>query len=342
MEKPIIAVDAMGGDRGLKVTIPAVCQFVRQTHAIECILVGDEKKIKRRLDKLRLKACDRIHIQHASEVVAMDESPALALRSKKDSSMRVALNLVKEQKAHACVSSGNTGALMATAKFVLKTLPGVSRPAIMARLPTMLDQDVRVLDLGANVDATAEQLSQYAIMGSLVTQMVDDIDAPSIGLLNVGEEDIKGNEQVKATAELLKNLDLINYTGFVEGNDIFTGKIDVVVCDGFVGNVALKAGEGIMRLVQHYAKEEFMRNVLTRAAGVIVYPVLKRLARRIDPRERNGASLLGLNGVVIKSHGSADAYSFVNALREAHMQTIKSLPTRIGDEVSRIIQRSEE
>ncbi len=341
MDRPVIAVDAMGGDQGLSVTVPAVCSFIRDNPSVECILVGDERKIKRRLNKLNIKSLDRIHVHHASEVVGMDESPSLALRSKKDSSIRVALNLVKEGHAQACVSSGNTGALMATAKFVLKTLPGVSRPAIMARLPTMQDRDVRVLDLGANVDATAEQLLQYAIMGSLVTTMIDGVDAPSVGLLNVGEEEIKGNEQVKATAELLKQVDSMNYIGYIEGNDIFTGKVDVVVCDGFVGNIALKAGEGITKLVRQYAKEEFTRNVLTRLAGALVYPIMKRLARRLDPRERNGASLLGLNGVVIKSHGNADDYAFINALQEANMQMVKSIPTRIGDEVSRIIERSE-
>lgn len=338
MDKQVIAVDAMGGDHGLVVTVPATCHFIEKNSDLECILVGDENKIKRRLDKQHCKQLDRIHIHHASEVVGMDESPSNALRTKKDSSMRVALNLVKSGQAQACVSSGNTGALMAMAKFVLKTLSGVSRPAIMARLPTMTNKDVRVLDLGANVDATAEQLLQYAVMGSLVTKMVDGVEAPRVGLLNVGEEDIKGNEQVKATAELLKKISSINYTGYIEANAMFRGKVDVVVCDGFVGNVALKAGEGIAKLVQFYAKQEFTRNIFTRVAAVFAYPVLKHLARRIDPRERNGASLLGLNGVVIKSHGSADEYAFTNALREAHMQMIKSLPTRIGDEVRHILE----
>ncbi|MDF1796346.1 MAG: phosphate acyltransferase PlsX [Coxiellaceae bacterium] len=342
METKVVAIDAMGGDHGLATTVPATCQILEKCPDLECILVGDEHRIKRRLAKRKFKHMDRVRVQAASEVVDMDESPALALRSKKDSSMRVAVDLVKSGQAQACVSAGNTGALMATAKFVLKTLPGVSRPAIMARLPTVADHDVRVLDLGANIDATAEQLVQYAIMGSLVTRAVDGVEAPTVGLLNVGEEDIKGNDQVKATAELLRNVPHINYVGYVEGNDIFSGKVEVVVCDGFVGNIALKAGEGIAKMIAHYAKEEFSRNLFTRAAAALVYPILKRLAHRIDPRERNGASLLGLNGVVIKSHGSADVYSFVNALQEARLQVVKQLPTLIGDEVSQILQGSQQ
>ncbi len=328
----------MGGDHGLATTVPATCQVLEQCPDLECILVGDERRIKRRLTKRKFKHMDRIHVQAASEVVDMDESPALALRNKKDSSIRVALNLVKEGQAQACVSAGNTGALMATAKFVLKTLPGVSRPAIMARLPTIADHDVRVLDLGANIEATADQLVQYAIMGSLVTTAIDGVEAPTIGLLNVGEEDIKGNELVKSTAEILRNTPQLNYVGYIEGNDIFGGKVEVVVCDGFVGNIALKAGEGIAKMIAHYAKEEFSRNIFTKLTAALAYPVLKRLGHRIDPRERNGASLLGLNGVVIKSHGSADVYSFVNAMHEARKQVVKQLPTLIGDEVSQILE----
>lgn len=341
--KPIIAIDAMGGDHGLSVTIPAVLKSLQVYQDLHVILVGDETKIHRQLKHQKHVNCvaSRITVHHASQVVGMDEPVSSALRNKKDSSMRVAIDLVKEGQASACVSSGNTGALMATAKFVLKTLPGVSRPAIMALLPTMGERDVRVLDLGANVDATSEQLAQFALMGSIAAHCVEGIERPKVGLLNVGEEQIKGNEQVKLAQELIQSIDQINYIGYVEGNDIFKGHVDVVVCDGFVGNIALKTGEGITKMITRYAKEEFKRNWYTKFVAALCYPVFKSLMYRIDPRERNGASLLGLSGIVVKSHGGADAHAFFNAINSAVLGIEKQLPESIGDRVNDILSKGD-
>ncbi len=256
----------------------------------------------------------------------MDESPAQALRAKKDSSMRVAINLVKQGEADACVSAGNTGALMATARFVLKTLPGIDRPAICTTLPTVHGH-TRMLDLGANVDSKAEHLLQFAVMGSVLAT-VNGIDQPRVGLLNIGEEDIKGNEQVKEAVRLLAASDL-HYIGFVEGDGIFLDEVDVVVCDGFVGNVALKSSEGVAKLIRHYMTQEFKRNPLTRLAGLVALPVLRALGRKIDPRRYNGASLLGLQGIVVKSHGGADALAFANAIQVAMLEAERKVPQQI-------------
>jgi glycerol-3-phosphate acyltransferase PlsX len=245
----------------------------------------------------------------------MDESPAVALRSKKDSSMRVAVNLVKDGTAHACVSAGNTGALIAISRFVLKTLPDIERPAICSVLPTRKGHTY-MLDLGANVDCTAEHLLQFGVMGATLVSSVENKEQPSIGLLNIGAEDIKGNEVVKQAAELLRASGL-NFYGNVEGDDIYKGTTDVVVCDGFVGNVALKTSEGLARMLGAYLREEFNRNVVTKLAGVVALPVINAFKRRIDPRLYNGASLLGLRGIVVKSHGAADRLSFRVAIGRA-------------------------
>ena len=258
----------------------------------------------------------------------MDEPPAQALRYKKDSSMRVAVDLVKSGGAHACVSAGNTGALMAISRFVLKTLPGIDRPAIATVLPNMRRTNTYVLDLGANVDCTAEHLLQFGIMGAMLVAAVEHKERPSVGLLNIGVEDIKGNEAVKQAALLLRESGL-NFAGNVEGNDIYKGTVDVVVCDGFVGNVALKSSEGVAQMMATTMREEFSRNVLTRMAGLVAMPVLRAFRDRLDHRRYNGASLLGLRGIVIKSHGSADVFAFGQALGRAVEEVRNDVPQRI-------------
>ncbi len=323
-----IALDAMGGDHGADTVIPAAINTLKHRHAVRLVLVGDQAQLKARLSQAGFKANDdRLSIQHASEVVGMDESPSRALRFKKDSSMRVAINLVKNGTAQACVSAGNTGALMATARYVLKTLPGIDRPAISSAIPS-IEGFTEVLDLGANVDCSAEHLFQFAVMGSVLASAVHGLDKPRVGLLNIGEEEIKGNDQVKEAAYLLAGSSL-NYIGFVEGNDIFKGGVDVVVCDGFVGNVALKTSEGVAKMVSHFMREAFSRNLLTKLAGVFAMPVLKAFRSRIDPRRYNGASLLGLRGIVIKSHGGADAFAFESAINVAVLEVEKAVPDRI-------------
>jgi len=335
----IIALDAMGGDHGLRAVVPAALKKKKKHPDIQLILVGKEKLVHRFLQKHKVKHSDRLSIQHASEEVGMDESPLQALRAKKDSSMRVAINLVKEGKAHACVSAGNTGALMATARFVLKMLPGIDRPAIICSFPTREEGKITyVLDLGANVDSKPENLNEFAVMGSILAQAVQKIKNPKVGLLNVGEEDIKGNEQVKHAAELLEKNSAINYMGYVEGNDMFSGKIDVLVCDGFVGNAALKAVEGVAKLIGFYAKKEFKRNIITKVMALLVYPILRRVVKRIDPKRHNGAVLLGLNGVVVKSHGGADKIAFRYAIEEAIKEAKQNIPEKISQRVATALE----
>jgi len=270
-------------------------------------------------------------------VVEMAEPPALALKKKKDSSMRVSINLVKEGVADACISSGNTGALMATARFVLKMLPGVDRPAITATWPSKRGH-THILDLGANVESSAEQLYQFAVMGSELAAAVDDNKSPTVGLLNIGHEAIKGNGLVKEADALLKQSDL-NYVGFVEGDDSFLGDVDVVVCDGFVGNVALKSSEGLAKLISGFIKEEFTRNILTKLIGLMALPILSRMRRRLDPRRYNGASLLGLKGIVIKSHGGADNVAFGNAIKIARIEAIKNVPGHISEHIEQTLKQ---
>jgi glycerol-3-phosphate acyltransferase PlsX len=323
-----VAIDAMGGDHGLAVTLAGALSFLERRPDARVIAVGQEAPLRAALAKQRSAAADRISIHPASEIVEMHEPPALALRNKKDSSMRVAINLVKDGTADACVSAGNTGALMATSRFVLKMLPGVDRPAIAAQLPTQKGVTT-VLDLGANVSCTPEQLVQFAVMGVALVSAVTGIERPTVGLLNIGEEDIKGNDTVKETAELLKASGL-NFHGNVEGDDIFKGTTDVVVCDGFVGNVALKTTEGLAQMLYQFLRAEFTRNVLTKTAAVFAYPVLQAFKRRIDPRRHNGATLIGLKGIVVKSHGGADRLAFECALDKAYTEVKNAVLDKIA------------
>ena len=318
-----VAVDCMGGDHGPHVTVPAALEFQARQSDVELILVGLPEAIQKELKGARAR------VQAASELVAMDEPPAQALRYKKDSSMRVAVNLVKSGEAHACISAGNTGALMAISRFVLKTLPGIDRPAIATVLPNMKRTNTYVLDLGANVDCTAEHLLQFGIMGAMLVAAVEHKERPSVGLLNIGHEDIKGNEAVKQAAALLRDSGL-NFAGNVEGDDIYKGSVDVVVCDGFVGNVALKASEGVAQMMSATMREEFSRGFLTKMAALVAMPVLRAFRERLDPRRYNGASLLGLRGIVIKSHGSADVFAFGQALERAVEEVRNSVPQRIA------------
>lgn len=336
MTHTVIAIDAMGGDHGPVVTVPAALKALKQHAALKLILVGDEMLLKEELSRHGASASERLVIRHASQVVAMDEAPSSALRGKKDSSMRVAINLVKQGEAQACISAGNTGALMATARFVLKTLEGIDRPALITALPTMGGHS-HMLDLGANVDSSAEVLYQFAVMGSVLTSAVDNNPSPTVGLLNVGEEEIKGNEQVKQAHKMLSNNGL-NYIGYVEGDDIYKGTVDVVVADGFVGNVALKTSEGVGKMISHYMKQEFKRNIFTKLAGLVALPVLNAFRRRIDPRAYNGASLVGLRGIVIKSHGSADAFSFSTAIGEAVLEVEKNVPEKIKEQLGTLLE----
>ncbi len=333
-----VALDAMGGDYGPDVVIPAALSVIRKHQNLKLALVGDQEVLGATLRQHGGKVGPQISIHHASQKVEMDESPSLALRNKKDSSMRVAINMVKEGTAQACVSAGNTGALMATARFVLKTLPGIDRPAILKTLPTMKDGHTHVLDLGANVDSSAEHLFQFAIMGSGLSSAVDSMDRPTVALLNIGEEEIKGNEQVKEAALLLAGSPL-NYIGYIEGDDIYKGAADVVVCDGFVGNVALKTTEGVASMMVYFLKQEFTRNIFTKLAAWVAMPVLKAFRKRVDPRRYNGASLVGLNGIVIKSHGGADALAFEYSIEEAILEVEKNVPGRIHAQMEHLLKQ---
>ncbi len=334
---PRIALDAMSGDHGPSVVVPAALKILSEEKNLELILVGDETVLEPLVADQPARVMQRISIRHASQKVEMDDPPSRALRNKRDSSMRIAINLVKDGEANACVSAGNTGALMATARYVLKTLPGIDRPAIITPLPNMLGKTTHVLDLGANIDSSPEHLFQFAVMGSILTQAVENLPNPRIGLLNIGEEEIKGNERVKDAAKLIMPVSAINYVGFVEGDDIFKGTVDVVVCDGFVGNVALKTTEGVAKMISHFVKESFTQNLLTRLAGLISLPILKNLGKKLDPRRYNGASLLGLRGIVIKSHGSADILSFTYAIREAIIEVEKNVPSQISHQLTSLL-----
>jgi glycerol-3-phosphate acyltransferase PlsX len=322
----------MGGDHGPRVTVPAALEFLEATPGARVVLVGQPAPLEAALARVKAHVRERVRVVAASEVVDMDEPPADALRKKKDSSMRVAINLVKDGSADACVSAGNTGALMAIARFVLKTLPGIDRPAIASQLPSK-SGDTLVLDLGANVNCTPEHLVQFAAMGSALVTAVDGIERPTVGLLNIGEEDIKGNEVVKEAVELLK-ASTLNFSGNVEGDDIYNGTTDVVVCDGFVGNVALKTSEGLAQMLYEFLKLEFTRNPLTKLAAAVAYPVLMRFKRRIDPRRYNGATLVGLKGVVVKSHGGADVFAFGNALRRAYAEVEHGVLDKIAQRIA--------
>ena len=330
-----LAVDCMGGDHGPSATLPACRAFLAAHPGAELILVG-------RADALAAAAgWPRCSIVAATEVVEMDDAIEIALRRKKDSSLRIAVSQVKSDErgvaaAHACVSAGNTGALMAVSRYLLKTLEGIDRPAIATVLPNERDGGTTVLDLGANVDCTAEHLLQFAVMGSALVAAVEGKANPSVGLLNIGEEAIKGSETIKQAAELLRAAaasGMLNFHGNVEGNDIFKGTTDIVVCDGFVGNVALKTSEGLASMLSKFVKQEFTRNVFTKLAALVALPVLRHLQKRVDHRRYNGAALLGLRGLVFKSHGSADAFAFEQALNRAYDAARNGLLDRVHDRI---------
>jgi phosphate acyltransferase len=311
-----LTIDCMGGDHGPSVTVPAAVNFVRSHPDAHLMLVGIESAIRAQLKKLKAADNPALTVVPASEIVAMDDPVEVALRKKKDSSMRVALNRVKDDEAQACISAGNTGALMAVSRYVLKTLPGIERPAIAFALPNPTGYTT-MLDLGANVDCEPQHLLQFAEMGHALVAAVEGKERPSIGLLNIGEEVIKGNDIIKRAGELLRTSTL-NFRGNVEGNDIYKGTVDVIVCDGFVGNVALKTSEGLAQMLSDIIKEEFGRSWLTKVMAVLALPVLLRFKKRVDHRQYNGAALLGLRGLVIKSHGSADAYAFEWAIKRGY------------------------
>jgi glycerol-3-phosphate acyltransferase PlsX len=331
---PVIAVDAMGGDHGPSVTVPASLDFLAEDRESKLLLVGLREPLERELARADAAVRSRIEIVPASEVVGMDEDVRTAIRTKKDSSMRVAIDLVKDGRAQACVSAGNTGALMGTAKFVLKTLPGIDRPAICAVLPTRKGR-VYALDLGANADCTPEHLQQFAIMGATLVREMEGLQNPSVGLLNIGSEEIKGNEVVKKAGELLRSTP-INFHGNVEGDDIYKGTTDVVVCDGFAGNVALKTSEGLAKMLGDFLKEEFTRSWWTKLLAVFAWPIIRRFRNRVDHRRYNGAALLGLRGIVVKSHGSADRLAFATALKRAADEAQHRLIERIGEQIARV------
>jgi glycerol-3-phosphate acyltransferase PlsX len=325
----------MGGDHGPHVTVPAALDFQRAHADVDVVLVGRRDAIETELSKHGAAPGAGLRVQHAEEIVAMDEPPVQAMRYKKDSSMRVAVNLVKNGEAHACVSAGNTGALMAISRFVLKTLPAIDRPAIASGVPNASGGYTYVLDLGANVDCTPEQLMQFGVMGAMLVTAVEHKERPRVGLLNIGVEDIKGNDTVKQAAELLRASGL-NFHGNVEADDIYKGTVDVVVCDGFVGNSVLKASEGVAHMIVGFLRQEFSRSLLRRMSALIAMPVLTALRARMDPGNYNGASLLGLKGIVIKSHGSADRHAFGQALRRAVEVVRNDLVGHISESMTRV------
>ena len=325
-----LAVDAMGGDHGLPVTVPAVARVLASHPDLHVILVGDPAAMTPVIKKEGLEGHPRVTVTPASEVVTMDDPVAVALRNKKDSSMRVAVNQVKDGHAQAAVSAGNTGALMAVSRFVLKTLPGVDRPAICTAIPTASGH-CHMLDLGANVDSEPRHLLQFALMGQAVVRAVDGQKRPKVALLNIGEEDIKGNEQIKEAAALMQQTQDLNYVGFVEGDGIFLGDVDVVVCDGFVGNVSLKTMEGVAKMIGGMIREETRRSPLRLLSGLFALPLLGGLKKRMNPDRYNGASLVGLNGVVVKSHGGTSVEGFACALEVAVLEARRNVPALIRD-----------
>jgi glycerol-3-phosphate acyltransferase PlsX len=325
-----LSVDCMGGDHGPRVTL-AACRHFLDTHPdAQLLLVGMP-------DALSSFHHPRAQVVAASEVVSMDDPVEVAMRRKKDSSMRVAIEQVKSGAAQAAVSAGNTGALMAIARYVLKTMDGIDRPAIAGRMPNFKGGGTTMLDLGANVDCTPEHLLQFAVLGSALVSVLDDIDSPSVGLLNIGEEAIKGNENIKKTAELLRtaaNAGDLNFYGNVEGNDIYQGTVNLIVCDGFVGNVALKASEGLAHKISETLKNSFTRSIFTKIAAIFAYPVLSDFKDQVDHRRYNGAALLGLNGIVFKSHGSADEVAFGTALNRAYDAAHHNLLERVRSRIA--------
>jgi len=328
----------MGGDHGVGVTVPASLRFLAANPGVRVVLVGNQATIEQALSSAGTFNAEQVRIHHCSEVVEMADTPAVALRTKRDSSMRVAVDLVKRGEADACVSAGNTGALMAISRFVLKMMPGVERPAIASMLPTQKGRCC-MLDLGANVNCTAVHLVQFAVMGSSLFTAVDGNENPSVGLLNIGEEEIKGNEVVKQAGDLLRTSGL-NYFGNVEGDDVYMGTVDVVVCDGFVGNVFLKGSEGLARMLAAYLREEYGRSVWTKLSAMFSLPVVSAFRKRVDPRRYNGASLLGLQGIVVKSHGSADRFAFQVAIERAYDEARNGVLDRIRSHMPQMLEKA--
>ena len=335
MKETRIAVDAMGGDGGPKIIMPSVKAFLLENRSVKVDVYGDEKILSKYLNIFDKNISKNLTIIHTDEKVLSEDSPSHALRHKKNSSMSMAIKSVKDKNAQACVSAGNTGALMAISRFILGTLDGIDRPAIESMLPS-LNGHTHVLDLGANIDSKAEHLYQFAVMGSALSSVLDEKENPTIGLLNVGEESIKGNTQVKDAHDLLLSSRL-NYVGFVEGDDIFCGNIDVIVCDGFVGNIALKASEGTAKFITSKLKNEFKKNIFTKISGILSMIVLNSFKKVADPRKYNGASLLGLKGIIVKSHGGADSFAFNNSLKIALKEVNKDLHSCIDKKLKEIL-----
>lgn len=328
----------MGGDLGPSCTIPACLSFLEEQPSAKLILVGIESQISPYLSTVNASIKARIEIVNAMDTVAMDDPVATALRSKPDSSMKVSLQLVKEGRAEACVSAGNTGALMALARFTLKTIPGIDRPAMMCCLPTQNNKGCYLLDLGANVDCTADQLFQFAVMGSVAAEVLG-VDNPKVALLNIGIESIKGNQQVKQATQLLECQTELNYIGYVEGDGVYRGDADVIVCDGFVGNVLLKSSEGVLRLLSQRLENRFKSSLLGKLKGVIMFlPMLRGLRKDFSPERYNGASFLGLQGVVVKSHGSADKLAFKTALTHAYTEVNEGLQARLSERITALLK----
>ena len=335
MKETRIAVDAMGGDGGPKIIMPSVKEFLLENRSVKIDVYGDEKILSKYLNIFDKNISKNLTIVHTDEKVLSEDSPSHALRHKKNSSMSMAIKSVKDKNAQACVSAGNTGALMAISRFILGTLDGIDRPAIESMLPS-LNGHTHVLDLGANIDSKAEHLYQFAVMGSALSSVLDEKENPTIGLLNVGEESIKGNTQVKDAHDLLLSSRL-NYVGFVEGDDIFCGNIDVIICDGFVGNIALKASEGTAKFITSKLKDEFKKNIFTKISGILSMIVLNSFKKVADPRKYNGASLLGLKGIIVKSHGGADSFAFNNSLKIALKEVNKDVPSCIDKKLKEIL-----
>ena len=332
-----IALDIMGGDNGPLITLPAVEKALQEFPQLNFILCGDADAMESYFQNTQPAFRERLTFQHCTQSVAMDEKPTQALRNKKDSSMRKMLELVEASQADACVSAGNTGALLAMAYYVLKTLPGIDRPALISTMPTNSKHKVFLLDLGANIESDGETLFQYAVMGSVLAEEVAGIQSPKVALLNVGEEQIKGNDKVKYAGKLLNEADGINYIGFVEGSDIFTEYADVVVTDGFVGNIALKSCEGLAKLVINEVKRVSNKNIITRIMAKIALPLLRRIYLRVNPDQYNGASLIGLRGIVVKSHGNATSEAFLYAIREAVQEVSRQVPNKIKDKIESVL-----
>ena len=326
----------MGGDFGPPVTVPAVMRALTHFPNLTISLFGDKPQITKHLPPEYQKH-SRLTVTHCQQVVTMSDRPLNAIRNRKDSSMRKAIDMVKTGEAGACVSAGNTGVLMAMAKLILKTLPGIDRPALIAKLPSLTNKPVYMLDLGANVSCDSDALFQFAVMGSVVAETVDAISSPRVSLLNIGEEDIKGNDVVRQTAGVLKASSQINYCGFIEGHQIFNGSTDVIVCDGFVGNISLKTTEGVAHLMLNHIQQLTDQNIVTKILGFIAAPFLKKAFCKMKPDQYNGASLLGLRGIVVKSHGNADQDAFYNAIKQAVVEVEQQVPARIQDRLDSVL-----